>query len=44
MRQNFNTQMMLKHQDKDRKIGEMKRVWINKDDEPVEALYSVIKA
>jgi hypothetical protein len=43
MRQNFNTQMMLRHQEKEKKIGEMKRVWINHKGDPVETLYDSIK-
>jgi hypothetical protein len=43
MRQNFNTQMMMRHYDKEKKIGEMRRVWINDKGDPVESLYDSIK-
>ena len=43
MRQNFNTQMMIRHQFKDEKINEMHRILMNSKGEPVDALYESMK-
>jgi hypothetical protein len=42
MRLNFHSVLMTKHQMKEKKIGEMKRIMINHKKEPIDALYSTL--
>ena len=42
MRQTFHYSIMDKLQTKEKKIGEMKRVWLNREQESVDALYGII--
>ena len=42
MRHNFHTVMMTKHQMKEKKIGEVKRILINHHQEPIHTLYGTL--
>lgn len=39
IRQNYNEAIVEKKLNKDKKVGEMKRIWLNHDKQPVEQLY-----
>ncbi len=42
MRHNFHTVMMTKHQMKEKKLGDVKRIMINHHKEPIQALYGTL--
>jgi hypothetical protein len=39
MRQNYHQSLVDRQQSKEKKIGEMKRIWLNHEKQPVETLY-----
>lgn len=42
MRQTFYQGIMERHQSKENKVREMRRVWLNKDRESIDTLYGVL--